>query len=62
LLSAIGANIRPNDPLALHYRHVAVSISRQLGAGQETKGILTIMMCFFCVIVSCDLCLGVFVY
>jgi hypothetical protein len=38
LLSAVGANIRPTDPLALHYRHVAVSISRQLGVGQDAPG------------------------
>jgi hypothetical protein len=38
LLSAVGANIRPTDPLALHYRHVAVSISRQLGVGQGGAG------------------------
>ena len=38
LLSAVGANIRPTDPLALHYRHVAVSIARQLGAGQSSAG------------------------
>ena len=45
LLSAVGANIRPTDPLALHYRHVAVSIARQLGAGQSSAG-------------ACDLWLG----
>eukprot|EP01125_Pyxidicula_operculata_P010749 TRINITY_DN3538_c0_g1_i1.p1 TRINITY_DN3538_c0_g1~~TRINITY_DN3538_c0_g1_i1.p1 ORF type:complete len:755 (-),score=141.84 TRINITY_DN3538_c0_g1_i1:181-2445(-) len=40
LLSPIGNLLRPNDAMALHYRHLAVQIERQLSTGRPIEEIL----------------------
>ena len=40
LLGAVGLNIREMDPTALHYRHVAVSVMRQLKQGRSAEKII----------------------
>ena len=39
LLAPIGLLLRPTDPCALHYRHVAVNVARQLGLGTSLESI-----------------------
>jgi 2-oxoisovalerate dehydrogenase E1 component len=39
-LSAVALSLRPNDASALHYRHVATSISRQLQSGRSVNEIV----------------------
>lgn len=40
LLGAIGAQLRPDDAMALHYRHLSAQIARQLRAGRPLEDIL----------------------
>lgn len=34
LIAAVGAILKPTDPIALHYRHIGAQVSRQLKAGR----------------------------
>ena len=40
LLAGVGLALRETDPAALHYRHVATSLARQLAAGHDLDGVL----------------------
>lgn len=37
LTSVIGSLLRPTDAMALHYRHLAAQICRQLNAGRTVE-------------------------
>lgn len=39
-MSAVGMALRPNDAMALHYRHVATNMARQLKSGRPMKEVL----------------------
>lgn len=39
-LAAIGLSLHPDDPSALHYRHVATEVTRQLGSGVPLQNVL----------------------
>jgi 2-oxoisovalerate dehydrogenase E1 component len=39
LMAAVGSNLRASDPSALHYRHVSMSVYRQLAAGRSIEDI-----------------------
>lgn len=40
LLASIGLLLRPTDPMALHYRHLAAQVARQLRAGRSVDDIM----------------------
>eukprot|EP00931_Biecheleriopsis_adriatica_P021941 TRINITY_DN14214_c1_g1_i2.p1 TRINITY_DN14214_c1_g1~~TRINITY_DN14214_c1_g1_i2.p1 ORF type:complete len:783 (-),score=164.15 TRINITY_DN14214_c1_g1_i2:115-2442(-) len=39
-LAALALALKPQDPLALHYRHLSTQVARQLGAGRSMESIL----------------------
>ena len=39
-MAAVGLSLRSDDPMALHYRHLATQIARQLKAGRPLPDIL----------------------
>ena len=39
-MAAVGLTLRPTDPMALHYRHLASQLARQLKANRPIQEIL----------------------
>lgn len=58
LMAALGMLLRPDDGMALHYRHVATQIARQLKAGRSVDDILLDRARGHCVSVKDPVCGG----